>query len=355
MADGAPRIDELRRTAEPATSRAARIEVALATHQSGRFLGELLDSLFAQTCQDFDILVSDDGSTDTTSDIVADFERRYPARIRRVGSDDPPGGPKANFARLIDDSSADYLLLCDHDDVWLPDKIALSLEHMGELEARHGPETPLLVHTDLVVVGPELEVLSPSFFDYQRLDPGRNDIRALLMSNTVTGCTAMMNRALYERARPIPEDAALHDHWLALVAASTGYISCLRQSTILYRQHGGNTIGAIPSGVRSMLDRVRETLVEDTKRRMLERFRLQAGALLERCRGEMSPDQIVAATALNSLWDGNRLNRFGSLRRHGFNAEGFLRNAALFVALAGSRPRSPASHIGSGRKSRQEG
>jgi hypothetical protein len=241
-------------------------------------------------------------------------------------------------------------MLCDHDDVWLPNKIALSLEHMRELEARYGPDTPLLVHTDLIVVGRDLEILAPSFFGYQRLDPSRNGLNALLMSNTVTGCATMVNRALYERARPIPDQAALHDHWLALVAAATGRIECLAEGTILYRQHGGNTVGAIPWGPGSILDRVRETVLEDTKRRMLERFRLQAEALLERCGGEMSPDQVRATTALCGLWAGNRWRRFASLRRHGFAPEGFLRNAALFVALAGSPPDAPACHFGCGRE-----
>ncbi|MGZ8998625.1 MAG: glycosyltransferase family 2 protein [Allosphingosinicella sp.] len=352
MADRASIVEERREASDCAAARPAGIEVALATHQSALFLGELLDSLFAQTCQDFTILVSDDGSTDATADIVDDFELRFPGRIRRVGSGARPGGPHANFSRLIEHASADYLMLCDHDDVWLPNKIALCLDHMRELEARHGPDTPFLVHTDLIVVGRDLQILSPSFFEYQGLDPARNDLHALLMSNTVTGCATMVNRALYERARPIPDEAALHDHWLALVAASTGRISCIQESTILYRQHGANSIGAIQWGARSILKRVRETLLEDTKRRMLERFRLQAGALLERCGGEMSPEHLQAAAALASLWNGNRWHRFGSLRRNGFVAQGFLRNAALFVALAGSPPRSPAAHIGGGETRR---
>lgn len=348
MADRDAQIGDRRAPWHPPVAPAAHIEVALATHQSALFLRELLESLFAQTCQDFTLLVSDDGSTDSTSDIVADFELRFPGRIRRIGSVTRPGGPHANFSRLIDHADADYLMLCDHDDVWLPSKIAHSLEQMRALEARHGTEIPLLVHTDLAVVGPDLEMLAPSFFDYQKLDPARNGVRAMLMSNTVTGCAAMVNRALYERARPIPDEAALHDHWLALIAAASGEIACLPESTILYRQHDGNTIGAIPWGVRSILDRIRETLLEDTKRRMLERFRLQAGALLDRCGQDMSPDDVRATAALAGLWSGNRWRRFASLRRHGFAGQGFLRNAALFVALAGPRPRVAASHIGCG-------
>jgi hypothetical protein len=154
------------------------------------------------------------------------------------------------------------------------------------------------------------------------------------MSNTVTGCAAMINRPLYQRARPIPAEAVMHDHWLALVAASVGRIHCVRESTLLYRQHGGNAVGAIPWSVRSIRDRVREALLEDTKRRMLERFSLQAAALLARCGGEMSAAEARATAALAGLWSLNRWMRFGALWRHGFVRNGILRNAALFVAVA---------------------
>ena len=67
--------------------RQASIEVALATFNSARFLPELLDSLFGQTCQGFTILVSDARSTDSTLDIIADYQRRYPGRITMLEPD----------------------------------------------------------------------------------------------------------------------------------------------------------------------------------------------------------------------------------------------------------------------------
>ena len=318
----------------------ATIEVALATYNSEPFLAELLDSLFGQSVQHFSILVSDDGSTDATLAIVRSYQLRFPGRIRLIGSAERPGGPSANFSRLMEALSADYAMLCDHDDVWLPDKIALSLSHMRGLETRHGPSTPVLVHTDLAVVGPGLEILSPSFFAYQRLDPTWNGLRALLLANTVTGCTAMANRPLYERARPIPADAAMHDHWLALVAAATGRIGCLRESTILYRQHGGNAIGAVAWNPASFRDRVRAAFTGDGKKRMLELFSRQAGALLDRCGSEMSPERKRAAAALAGLWSLSPWRRFLFLWRNGFVVNGFLRNAALFVTV--TRPSGPA-------------
>ncbi len=60
----------------------------------------------------------------------------------------------------------------------------------------------------------------------------------------MTGCTATMNRALRDKALPIPNNVMMHDWWLALVATAFGQIGSVPQSTMLYRQHGMNDTGA---------------------------------------------------------------------------------------------------------------
>ena len=316
------------------------VEVALATFNSCRYLPELLDSLFVQTCQQFTLLISDDGSSDSTLNIIARYRRRHPGRIRLVASPDRLGGPLANFSHLMNHLTADYVLFCDHDDVWLPDKIALSLVRMRALETRHGASTPLLLHTDLTVVGPDLEVLGSSSFRYQRIDPTRNSLHALLLVNTASGCATIVNRALYQRARPVPAAALMHDHWMVLIAASVGRICCLRESTVLYRQHDHNAIGATRWGAASILDRIRQTLFGDGKRRTLERYSPQAEALLARCGDDMTSEQYRATAALARLWTVNRWLRFYHLWRHRLLLNGLVRNVALFIAVT-RRARRP--------------
>jgi glycosyltransferase involved in cell wall biosynthesis len=310
------------------------IEVALTTFNSELFLAELLDSLFRQTRQDFTLMVADDGSTDSTLDIVAAYERLYPGRIRRLDFDGPAGGALANFSRLTDRLTARYVLFCDHDDVWLENKIALSVERIQALEAEVGAATPLLVHTDLAVVDSELRPLHRSLSRYQNLYPTRNGFFLLLRGNTVTGCAAIVNRALYQRARPVPLEAVMHDHWLALVAATLGRIHYVDESTILYRQHGNNALGAVRWGSTSMVARLRRAVFEKARRRHLHRLSRQAGALLARFGGEMTPAQRRAAEALANLWSTSRWRRFGQMRRHGLLPDSLAGNIALFVTLA---------------------
>src|SRR5690606_13737176 len=149
------------------------------------------------------------------------------------------------FARLLGASTADYIMFCDQDDVWLPGKVTLTLAKMQELEAACGAETFLLVHTDLRIVDENLNLVADSGHRYQQIDPDRgNTLGRLLVQNIATGCTIMVNRALRDLALPIPGAALMHDHWLSLVSACFGKIAYLPEPTLLYRQHSGNKVGA---------------------------------------------------------------------------------------------------------------
>jgi glycosyltransferase involved in cell wall biosynthesis len=317
------------------------IQIGLATFQSEPFLSDLIASLEAQTEQRFTLLAADDGSRDATVPMLEDYASESGDRVLIIARDRQHSGPRGNFARILEAASADYLMLCDHDDVWLPDKVARSLARMLELEKEHGSGTPLLVHTDLVVADAELRTIRPSLFGFVGGGQPRTDVVSLLIVNVVTGCTTLANRALYERARPIPAEAVMHDHWLALVAAATGVIGTIDEPTILYRQHGGNFIGAPKGGTAPLFSRVSQTLFTDNRQRLLRRYCRQAAALLQRVGDEMAPDARRATEALANIWSESRWRRFGKLRRCGRGFQGFIRNAALFMVLMRGRPDEP--------------
>lgn len=102
----------------------------------------------------------------------------------------------------------------------------------------------MLVHTDLKVVNQDLKLLNKSFFKYANIDPKRNTLNKLLVKNTVTGCTMMINSKLRKVISEIPKECVMHDHWIALVASICGGIGFIDIPTILYRQHGNNQVGA---------------------------------------------------------------------------------------------------------------
>lgn len=220
--------------------------IVLSTYNGAEFLSAQIESIRAQTAPDWRLYVRDDGSTDDTRDLIARFATAD-ARIVVVADHAGNLGAPASFGALLSHAlgrGERYVFLADQDDVWLPDKAARMLGVATEYESCLGPAAPILVHSDLRVVSSSLEVIHPSYFRFQRIDPNADaQIARLALRNAVTGCATLVNRALLECAVPFPR-VAMHDWWLAQCAALFGHIALVDQPTVLYRQHASNVLGA---------------------------------------------------------------------------------------------------------------
>ncbi|SCZ67372.1 glycosyltransferase family 2 protein [Thiohalomonas denitrificans] len=237
------------RSAEPL------VEILLATYNGGQYLSEQLDSLFAQTYKNWKLLVHDDGSVDDTLEIVRRYASREPGKITLVDDRYRAGGAKNNFAHLMSLATADYVSFCDQDDIWLPNKLECSIAALTESEARWGKDVPIAVFTDAKVVDAELEPVAPSLWQHQATSPGlAKSFRRLSIRNCVTGCTMMINRAALDNALPIPDVAVMHDWWIALtILKCQGVLRPIGRSTVLYRQHSSNAVGAQNHGFRRFM------------------------------------------------------------------------------------------------------
>jgi len=223
------------------------IVVCLSFYNGALFLKEQLKSIEEQS---FDLsrivlLVRDDGSTDTSHEIVTDFMHNTSLHVILL-EDRINLGVKKSFELLMNEAvkmNAQYIMFSDQDDVWLSYKIAKSYDKMQLMEKQY-PKTSILVHSDLRVVCRDLHVKANSFWKYQNIDPSRDTLNRLLVHNTVTGCTMMINRALAEKIRIIPNEAIMHDWWIAMVASIFGQIAYIDDPLMLYRQHNANDTGA---------------------------------------------------------------------------------------------------------------
>jgi glycosyltransferase involved in cell wall biosynthesis len=221
-----------------------RVSVALCTFNGAKYLQEQLQSIAAQSLPPDELVICDDGSTDGTIELLRAFAdtSTIPVHLHLGAS---RGGVIANFERAIAYCTGDVIALADQDDAWLPDKLKITVGALRAAQEVHGEDVPLLVHTDLRVVDAAKNVIATSFWAHQEIRARHRDALAeLLLENFVTGCTLVMNRSLRNLALPIPPDAVMHDWWLALVAAAKGKVITLPDVTILYRQHGSNTVGA---------------------------------------------------------------------------------------------------------------
>ena len=222
-----------------------KIAILLAAYNGEKYIGEQIDSLLAQAETGWELYIHDDGSKDRTPEILDAYVRKDPARIHIVRGP-ACGGAKDNFFFLMRQVRAPYIMFCDQDDVWLPEKIGKTISRMKTLEEQAGAETPILVFSDLSVVDEKLNPVAERLSVFQKLYPDRIKPEELVVQNVVTGCTMMINRALAELAvRPEKtDDVIMHDWWCAVVAACFGKISFVNSPLMLYRQHGNNTVGA---------------------------------------------------------------------------------------------------------------
>lgn len=231
------------------------VQILLSTWNGERWLPELLKSLEQQSCQDWQLLVRDDGSSDQTLHLLLDWQAAHPQQVAGVLRDGRHLGSKLSFSHLVDISSARYLLFCDQDDIWFPEKVELQYTALRRLEAQYGADTPLLVHSDLAVVDQHKELLTASFWEYRHFDVQQRK-QAYLLNNVVTGCAAAFNRAAAELAFPLPVEAMEHDRWLGLVCAWFGQVLPQPHPLLLYRQHEANLIGAEPGSLAGLGERV---------------------------------------------------------------------------------------------------
>lgn len=229
----------------------------MATYNGAAYLEEQLQSLFSQTYTNWVLLASDDGSTDETIQILQQYQKSYPDKIKLLQPAEKKLGSTFNFSRLLQSSTADYIMLCDQDDFWVTGKIELQMQQMLKMETQHGKDFPLLVCSDLAIVDEQLQTLQPSFFRYRKQATSiLNDSYKLIAHSTITGCTMLLNRAAVKIAVPIKIKNFQQDHWISMHVAHYGKISCIDQPLVLYRQHSNNVVGASKINFNYLLSRL---------------------------------------------------------------------------------------------------
>lgn len=221
------------------------IEIVLPFYNCSQYIEPQLHSIF-ENCvpSNFSILVIiiDDSSDPNESEKLVEICRNY-SSVKIIKNESNLGVVKSIERGLLA-TSAEFVMLCDHDDYWLPNKIQLSVKKILEMNN----EIPVLVFTNLNVVNEDLGLIHPSMFNLFQYSPEKLR-HNLIIQNMVTGCTTILNRKLVELSLPFPNDLLIHDHWLALCATYGGDINYLKQPTILYRQHDRNLIGARKQGL----------------------------------------------------------------------------------------------------------
>ena len=261
------------------------VSVLLAAYNGERFIKAQLDSLLSQSLEDLEIVYSDDGSEDRTLEILKSYEKEFPHKIRGIYGE-PSGSAQGNFFRLLSSVSGEYLMLCDQDDIWLPDKAEVTLKEMKRMEDQYQNTTPILVHSDLSVTDQDANILHSSLARYQKIAVNDNRFSHYLVENNITGNTVMINRAFQELLSYIPDECVMHDWWLGLLASCFGKISYIDRPMTLYRQHEGNQVGAAGAVKQLIKRKGKRRTVKDNYRKIYR----QAEVFYHQYNMQMTPE-----------------------------------------------------------------
>jgi glycosyltransferase involved in cell wall biosynthesis len=236
----------------------SRISVAVATFNGAPYIASQLDSILAQDLPAEEIIVCDDLSTDETTNILRDYERRS---LIKLYVNEQRLGIINNFKRAVSCcKQGNYIAFSDQDDIWLPEKLG---ENIASLRPIDDGKTPALTFSDLTLVNDQLETIHPSFWRVLDINPDKEDISSLLFGNIVTGCTVMMNQEMRQLFCDMPDDplVTMHDAWLGLIAYTWGRHAHVNKPLVRYRQHGRNATFAT-NRQDTLLTRVQRSIAQ---------------------------------------------------------------------------------------------
>ena len=230
-----------------------KLSVALCTYNGEKYLAEQLETIAQQTVKVDEILICDDQSTDNTLGIAQAFiQQGLPLKIYQ----NPQRlGVRQNFAQAIQSCQGDIIFLCDQDDRWHPDKVAIMITEFSQ-----APET-LLIFSNGELVNADAQPLNCQLWQALPTPPQTYpSFTALLNNDWITGAACAFRRELIEDALPIPPHW-VHDAWLGLIASTVGEVKAIPDLLIQYRQHESNQIGLKPPSLKQKITKIGRLIV----------------------------------------------------------------------------------------------
>lgn len=214
-----------------------KIDILLATyHPNIQYLKQQIDSLLGQTYPNFRLLIADDCSNDKeVLAILREYEKQD-SRITVYEQTKNLGYVK-NFEFLLKQSTAPYIMFCDQDDIWYPNKLEKSLATLKE-------ENVDLVYVNSKQINEQNEVIKENYFQYKNMPlvKGRNEILGISRYLGI-GCSQILTQAVKDKMIPFTDKVMAHD-WLASFIANEGKgVSYLEEPLFSYRLHTSNVFG----------------------------------------------------------------------------------------------------------------
>lgn len=211
----------------------AQIDILLASYNGEKYLNSLFLSLISQTFTEWNLIIHDDGSTDSTVDIIKEFCRNE-NRITLIDDNITFGNAATNFMHLLKYSNAEYCMFCDQDDIWFDNKIEL----MYSTIIKKNQNIPQVLYSNSYVWIPEEGIKGLATFTFPK------DLKSFLFLNSgMQGCVSIFNSNMRDILVKWDGESAMHDHLLHMAGLTFGEVTYLHVPLMLYRNHNNNVTG----------------------------------------------------------------------------------------------------------------
>jgi len=203
----------------------------MASYNGAKYIQKQIDSVIGQLAPDDEIIISDDGSTDETLEIIKSFQdSRIQIYLHETGDNSREKSNykiTRNFENSLSRASGDIIFLCDQDDIWVPNKVREVLKVFNNSGS-------ILVMHDAIVKDDKGNIISDSYFSIVN---SRSGFIKNILWNSYLGCCIAFTKNILDKVLPFPVNLIAHDMWIGLLAERNGKVFFLEEKLITYCRH----------------------------------------------------------------------------------------------------------------------
>lgn len=213
-----------------------KIDILMATYNGEKYLSEQIDSIIFQTYKNWNLLIRDDGSSDSTFEILKEYEKKD-SRIKIISDEKGNLGIVKNFEELLKISDSNLIMFSDQDDVWVENKLELYLSKIKNFR-----NEGFLIHSDAVLFSETKEKILKNTFISGKIK--KMGLKNIFFNYFVQGATILISKEIKKFILPFSEEVYLHDRYTHIISELFFKRIFIKEPLIYYRQHSNNQIGA---------------------------------------------------------------------------------------------------------------
>ncbi|WP_206430309.1 glycosyltransferase family 2 protein [Flavobacterium ustbae] len=213
-----------------------KVSVCMASYNGEKYIKSQISSILDQLGNNDELIISDDGSSDQTINIIESFNDERIILLNHKQNKDSRKNIYAhylvssNFENALKSSSGDFIFLADQDDIWVENKLDIMLPYLKQYST---------VMSDCSIFDEKNVMISDSFFNNNINLP-----RGLFLNISKPlyhGCCMAFNKAVLDLALPFPKKMILHDNWIGILSERFGTVKFIDDKLVKYRRHYENS------------------------------------------------------------------------------------------------------------------